>query len=148
MTTEANNGTTTQISADELRNITSFQDALNLISAKGIETVNSSDVIGDGFTLLESKDKERLVGVPFLLLSWRFAKGNVGEFVSAHLVTTHNEKFIINDGSTGIMQQLADLTKSGVNGGIACKRGLRKSEYEYTDPKTGEVSNAVTYYIA
>lgn len=135
-------------SVEELRNVGTFEDVLNLATARDIPTVDSATVIGDGFTLLDNKEKARLIGVPMLVLGWRFAQGDHGEFVSAHVMTKNNEKFILNDGSTGIYQQLRELTDSGNTGVLACRNGLRRSDYEYPDPTTGEMKPAVTFYIA
>jgi hypothetical protein len=101
-------------------------------------------------------DKADLIGIPFVIAMTRFndVKNKKGEstgkqFVSVCCFKEDGTKIVFNDGSTGVMKQLityADKHKRTT--GIMCKKGLRVSEYEYTDKDTGEVTDAKTYYIA
>jgi hypothetical protein len=130
---------------DELRGISNFDDALNLATAHaGTEIPLASETLGDGFALLESGEKDRLIGTDMILLDWTFSKGDFdAEFVSVRLVTRDGSRYIVNDGGTGICAQLRDYTdRSGVTGILRVERGLRKSTYqnEYTQ-------NGVTYYL-
>lgn len=132
---------------EDLAAIGSFEDALKLaVDTLGEENIaRASAEIGDGFKLLETKDQ--LIGVPMILLTWDFSIGDFGEFVSIRLVTKDGGKFIVNDGSTGIRDQLIQYTaKKGRKGGLVCDKGLRRSDYEYTDEK-GQKSKAQTYYL-
>lgn len=147
MATQTDVAVKSLFSDDEYRKINGFQDALDAVAEKNVTPIDASTVIGDGFALLDNKEKRSLVGVPFILLGWKFSKGDHGEFVSAHIVTSRDEKYILNDGSTGVCAQLRAMTNDGINGAVACRNGLRESAYEYTDEKTGEVKPAVTYYI-
>ncbi len=114
--------------------------------------LTSSDQFGDGFTMLEDKDK--LLGVPFLILdssvtaSKDFTRnGEPTQFVAFRAVTRPGEKFIVIDGSTGVCTQLIEWrTKTGRRGGFVCQKGMRKSEYVYRDDK-GDESPATTYYL-
>lgn len=140
-----NDVATRRFTDDQLRSITNPQDALKLAASIDGPVSDLSSVLGTGFRVLD--DKSKLLGVPFLILDWRFNEGDAGEFVSIMLMTeTH--KFIINDGSSGIFAQLRNIPVRSymVNG------GLRVSRYkvEITDPKTGEVrqKDAETYYLA
>lgn len=110
---------------------------------------------GNGFTVLPTDEKARLVKVPFVALAWAFHDGDNGEFVSVTIVTKTGEKLILNDGSTGIRDQLRKVTdKRTARGadevkataGLVCPNGLRRSDYEYHDAN-GVVKNATTYYI-
>ena len=142
-------------SDNDLREIGSFEDALNAV---GPNVLDSADEIGSGFKVLE--DKDELLKIPFLILEWRFNPGkyinDLGEktdFVSITLVTKHNEKYILNDGSTGIAAQLRDLTdRTGSYGGLLCRNGLRVSrdyEVRLPDGKGGEKTIlGTTYYLA
>ena len=119
----------------------------------GGDVLDASSELGDGFEVLDNKD--RVVDVPFVLISWSFStKGKFGEFVSARLVTEGNGKYVINDGGTGIYAQLREFTDThgGRDGGLFVRKGLRKSEYsvDLPDPKTGEIvpTPAVTYYLS
>lgn len=121
-----------------------FGDVLKQLESDG--EIFAAAELGNGFAVLSTKDKARLVGVPLLILNWNFNDGENGEFVSAQ-VMTNTERLIVNDGSTGIYKQLKALADTGEVRAIFAKHGLRKSEYEYTDPKTQEKKPAVTYYI-
>lgn len=121
-------------SDDELLAVSSFEDAYNLaVQYYGQENLVSADeTIGNGFRLLANKDT--LIDVPFIALGWRFNPGDFGEFVTMMVVTEDGRKFIVNDGSTGLCQQLATYTNStGRHGGMLVKRGLTRSDYEYED---------------
>lgn len=136
-----------EFAADELAAVTSFDDALTLVVDKlgqgGVHL--ASDVIGDGFKLLDNKDL--LIGVPMLLVSWDFNIGDHGEFVSARVVTQTNQKYVLNDGSTGIRDQLiAYSTKYNKRAGLLVQKGLRRSNYVYKNEK-GEDVPATTYYL-
>lgn len=131
---------------DDLRAITSFDDAVKLL---GDTPITDSADLGNGFTVLRKNDKRRLVGVPFLILSVDFLPGDFGkDFASMMIVTKGGEKLIVNDGSTGIADQLLQL-RARINGpmrGIVCKHGLRVSDYEYEDTDGMRIP-ASTYYL-
>lgn len=135
------------VTTEELANLNSFADALALVAEKiGEDKLGvAAQEIGDGFKLLENKDQ--LQGVAFLAVAWDFHSGDHGEFVSVKVMTKDGTKYIINDGSTGIYSQLLDYTqRKGVAGGLLCEKGLRRSDYTYTDDK-GQDKPAVTYYL-
>lgn len=138
---------------DELQRISSFEDALNLVKSK-TEIVRANDVLGDGFALLDASEKDSLIGLPCILVKWEFHESDIrkpdggpAEFVSVHVVARNKNgsmtKAIINDGGSGIYQQLRDYTdKSGVSAGLVVARGLRRSDYIH--PEHG---SATTYYL-
>jgi hypothetical protein len=121
-----------------------FGDILKQLEAKG--EVMSSSEMGNGWAILSGKEKARLCGVSLLVLAYNFNDGDNGEFVSAQVVT-NSERLIVNDGSTGIYQQLKDLSEAGETRAIYCKRGLKRSDYTFTDPKTKEEKEATTFYL-
>lgn len=133
---------------DELAGIVRFDDAIALVATKlggESEIKRASEEIGDGFKLLDNKDQ--LVGVGIFLVTWDFHQGEHGEFVSVKLITKDNQKFILNDGSTGIRDQLMSYSaKKNKMGGLVCDKGLRRSDYKYTDDE-GKEKNANTYYL-
>ena len=132
---------------EELAGIVSFDDALKLVQAKiGEENIAvASAEIGDGFKLLENKDQ--LCGVAFIAVTWDFHMGDHGEFASMKVVTKDGLKFIVNDGSSGIRDQLMGYSKKKkVQGGLFCEKGLRRSDYKYTD-EHGQENPATTYYL-
>jgi hypothetical protein len=137
----------TNFETEELAGLTSFADALALVQEKvGESNVGVADQeIGDGFKLLENKDL--LIGVEMLLITWDFHQGDHGEFVSAKVMTKDGQKYIVNDGSTGIRDQLMGYSaKKNSQGGLYCKKGLRRSNYEYED-ENGQKKPATTYYL-
>lgn len=137
----------TGFSTEELASIDSFEAALALVTEKiGEENVVRADAeIGDGFKLLENKDS--LIGTPMILVSWDFHMGDHGEFVAAKVVTKDGRKFIVNDGSSGLRDQLMGFTaKKNQRGGLLCAKGLRRSDYKYTD-EDGKEKPATTYYL-
>lgn len=139
-------------SDEQLAAITSWSDAEKLVASIGVPVENFDDY-GTGFKVLE--DKAKLVKEPFVILEHRFSQGDKGTFVSCVIVVkSTNQKLIVNDGSTGIRDQLltvdAKRTEKGIDVRIpiVVPNGLRVSEYDYTDEKTGEVSRAKTFYLS
>lgn len=121
--------------------------------------VNVADNDADGIKVVDIlDDKDRLIGVPFIMLGWDFNKGSFGDFVSIEAMLSDGSRIIINDGSTGIAKQVRELTEhrqaSGHPspfGGRMVRNGLRKSDYEVTivNPKGDEETiPATTYYLA
>jgi len=131
------------LSSADLASINSFDDATRLINEKLGGQVADVQELGDGFALLDNKDT--LIGVPFIILQSVFRKGDYGPYVSCHVVTQDGRKFIINDGSAGIRDQISMLweRKPETKGKpIACRNGLRKSTYNH--PVHGP---SVTFYL-
>lgn len=116
---------------DTLRGIKSAEDAMRLITETYGGYVDITEELGSGFSLLEDRDKARLVGRPFIIVQVQFSQGTFGEFVSASLVTLDtNDRVIMNDGSTGICAQLRSLVdRLGRMGGFHVPKGLRESSY-------------------
>lgn len=113
----------------ELRSIGSFEDALALAEQVHGSILDIAEELGTGFAVLE--DKARLENKEFVLVHWRFNAGEFGSgFVSAGVVTREGGKYIINDGSTGIYQQLLTLSQNTQRfGGVLVPTGLRQSTY-------------------
>ena len=145
--------------------IKSFEDAAQALAGAGIAVERSSDY-GNGFSVLT--DKNLLVGQDFLILDWRWNTGSFGDgesegaFVSAQIITKANEKWILNDGSTGICQQLIRVTETRIKNaysrpqtGLIVEGGLTASTY-FVSPKDGSISKspvkgwtpATTFYLA
>lgn len=136
----------------------SFEDALAYFNAnEGI--VNIGDVAGDGYIL--TRDKEQLVNVPFVIVDWRpvVDEATARTYATIRLITSDGRKYRINDGSTGICQQLNEIMdRHGVSKGIAVAKGLFKSEYLVSNDEhnhgqvvakdyAGKKSTAATYYL-
>lgn len=120
----------------EMREISSYDDALALAAAVHGDVLDIAEELGTGFVLL--KDKNKLSGKEFVLLQWRFTAGDFSKgFVSAALVTKAGEKYIITDGSTGIFSQLMTFSQEHQRfGGIKVPNGVRVSRYA-TCPECG-----------
>lgn len=121
---------------DDLRSLTTFDQALALTEQTHGEVVDAERELGNGFRVLDSRDKMKLVGVPILLMDWTFNDGNFGKFVSVYLASRNEDgsmgRWILNDGSTGIATMLAEYTqKTDRRGGLIVRGGLRFSEYTY-----------------
>lgn len=145
------------IGEQQLADIQSWDDLGALINANNVLLESLSDY-GSGVIVVSDKDK--LLGVPFVIVSYAFHEGDMGPFVSATIVTKNLIsiegdnvcKIVINDGSTGILAQLLVIESKRIERGadmnpIYCRGGLRKSVYDYTDEK-GKTSKASTYYLA
>ena len=132
--------------------IKSFDDVAAMFNDNGIAVETITDY-GTGFSVV---DKARLVGVPMLLIEWRFNDGDFGEFVSVAAITKANEKVIFNDGSakSGILSQLRLVTQQRIERGsdtpqtgLLVEGGLTRSDYTYEDEK-GQQRPATTFYLA
>lgn len=151
---------------DTLRQLNSFDAAVALATEAYGPVEDVADELGDGFALLDSDHKGRLIDVPLLFLEWSFYPGEFGsKFVAARVMARNPDggtsKYIVNDGSTGIADQLAEYSKrTGKYGGLMAKRGLRASEYTYCElcrtvqcensevhRSNGAHKKASTYYI-
>lgn len=114
------------------------------------QSLDSTEALGtDQFgPVLDTGNKMTLVGLPFVIVKWNFYTGDIGEFVSAWVITKTDDRFIVNDGSTGIYAQLKALTdETGQDSGLVCRHGLRVSEYDYTKPDGTVGGRAKTFYI-
>jgi hypothetical protein len=147
---------------DDLRAITTA--AAVLADADAVVNVQE---FGTGFVVLENKDA--LVDAPFVIVKGAFYlsetyDGRNGEdafFVSLHVVDEKGNKWILNDGSTGIADQYRVIAREkGYNvstithnlpgpgtpkNPIAVPRGLSKSEYDTTID--GRKVHGITYYF-
>lgn len=133
--------------SDFLRSLDNIATVFDAFEKAGIQVVDASTELGDGFELL--KDKNILVGQEIVIVTHKQVEGDHGTFSVAHIVTRDSRKFVIVDGSTGIHAQLEQYTNSPFVGRpIHLKNGLVRSDYEYTDEKTGEQKPATTFYLS
>jgi hypothetical protein len=131
----------------------SFEDLIRIAE-------EGSGVIEFVGSIWEVCDKSLLIDEPFMIYDVRHYEGKFGPAVAVMLVSKEQLKgsngpqdhFVINDGSTGLYQQVIGMVKrSGKKSGILCPRGLRASTYDYDitdgfgERITGE---ATTYYVA
>lgn len=130
----------------DYRNIKNGDDALELarrIAGGNVATIAETE-LADGFDVLPTDQKDELVHVPFVIMEWNFYEGEFGEAVALRLVTNAGRKWIVNDGSTGLRDQLKGL---GASRPIVVPDGLRVSRYTYDDGK-GNQRPASTYYLS
>lgn len=139
------------VSDEAWGNLSSIGDAMKYLSELGAVPESIADY-GSGLTVVE--DKDTLVKRAFFIVEWSFREGDHGDYVSALIITGAGEKLVLNDGSTGIRDQLRAVTNKRVadgkpfpQQGIAVPNGLRASHYTYTDEK-GEQKPATTYYLS
>jgi hypothetical protein len=130
---------------DALKEFDSWDDVAKVT---GNVTV-AADVLGNGYSILE--DKSKLLNEPFMIVKYGVHPSEKIQgklFTTIHVLTKGGDKYVVNDGGTGIHQQLTDLkTQMGTVCPLMVSRGLRVSEYDYEDPNTGEKTKAETYYI-
>ena len=149
----------------------------SLIAFRVLQGLGGGMIMPAGMTLLtQAAGPARvgrvmaIVGVPMMIVNYRFHEGDNGPFVSAVGITKNpvtvegieTSKVVINDGSTGIFSQLQNIELQRVADGtdeirpLYCPKGLRKSEYERKDAdgapilneRTGKPERATTYYLA
>lgn len=139
------------VPSEMLAEISDFASALSALENAGV-AYNSISDYGTGFTVI---DKEKVVGVPFVVVEWRFNASALNDdgFVSAAIVTKHGDKFIINDGSSGMRKQFREITDRRnaakhptPQNGLLVPGGLTVSNYEYED-SDGKRRPARTYYL-
>lgn len=134
-----------RVSEGQLADIASFDDALSLVQdVFGGEIVEADKTLGTGFAVLE--DKNRLLGAAFIAVKIdQHPNGDHGPFTSLHVVTQDGRKYIINDGGTGIHEQITELyeRKPALVGlPLLVRQGLRRSDYVH--PEHGP---SVTFYL-
>jgi hypothetical protein len=141
-------------SDDQLADMADVATLQAMVNANGVATADISD-LGTGFIVLDREEKAQLVGVPFFILDWRWnpSTKSAGEFVSVVILTTDGRKFIVNDGSTGICQQMRTVeSKLGGKGVVKVPKGFTRSDYKFkaVDPRTGESDDkdATTFYLS
>lgn len=127
----------------DLADVDSWETAMSFVEGAFGDVINAADALGSGFKMADDAVMARLVGVPLILMQWRFFPGDFGkDFVAVDAVQRHDNgsitKWVFTDGGTGICDQLKDFTKrTGRNGGLGVPKGLRVSNY-YIDRETKE----------
>lgn len=134
--------TTRAISRNELADLQSFDEAVNLVQKVVGSIYNAGDVLGDGFVVA---NKDALIDVKFLILSYTFSQGDYGPMVVARIMTERNEKLVLVDGSSGIYDQMRQAEEKGFTSGLLVS-GLNKSSYTYEDDN-GDQKPAHTFYL-
>lgn len=121
----------------QLREATTMEDLVQMATRAYGDggTLNAGDVMGDGFTLV--KDLTPFVGKLVFILEWTFRPGSFGKnYVTLRFAVQDApghpiKKLVYNDGSTGICEQLASVTRdTGRYGNMVVQGGFRVSEYD------------------
>ena len=147
----------TTLTDAQLNSLATVEDAIKALGVNDLEALNWDN---SPWQLIE--DKSKLVGKKFLAVQWTFRESKEypgNEYVSVYVITADtvdgHTHFIVNDGSTGICQQLRALSDTRAeNGhptpfsGALVKNGLKLSEYERVDAKGVIVGKGKTYYLA
>lgn len=133
-----------EIPEEVVKGFTSFDDARAYFQSEGIE-VSTGLEISDGFVLLDEGEKTRFVGQPLLFIDWRFYDGEFGEAVTFRFMAADGGRFRGNDGSTGIKDQLKEITAIREKEGhkaptqaLAVRKGFQESTY-YVHKDDGHV---------
>ena len=146
-----------RLTDEQLNSITSVEDAIKLLGAASVEDLSWDS---SAYSLLS--DKAALVGKKFLAVQWKFhesAEYIGSQFVSVYIITADpingENRFIFNDGSTGVCAQLAGLTAkreqdghATPTGGAMVKNGLKLSEYDRVDATGKSLGKGKTYYLS
>lgn len=146
-----------KLTDEQLNSLKTVDDA---IKALGASSVDDLDWDSSAYTLLA--DKAQLVGKKFLAVQWKFhdsAEYVGSQFVSVYVITADTingeNRFIFNDGSTGVCAQLAALTAKRESenhatpyGGALIKGGLKLSEYDRVDAAGKSLGKGKTYYLS
>lgn len=160
-----------RLNDDMIAGINSFTDVEAFCESIGQKPVDAAEYIPSLTILRTDEEKKRLIGTPFVILEAQFNDGkyagnaNEGKgFVSLTILLESGDKYIVNDGGTGIRDQMIGIIASRVeakhphpNMMILCKRGLSVSEY-YRNEVSGDTSRtkpdgdewkfARTFYLA
>lgn len=150
------------VSDDMLAEIQSFDDALAVINEVfGGEIVEADKVLGTGFGIAD--EKAAYIGITLAVLKAErnpSDKGEKGRFWTLHAVAKDGRKVIINDGGSGIADQMDALVQRhgslfhvrpatsespervSLARPMLVKKGLRASSYVH--PTAGP---SITYYL-
>ena len=141
----------TQISFEQLLDISDFSDAIDLMTEIG--AFRPGEV--SPFPLVSALFKETLVGVPFIILEANIKPGvDSSSYVEMQIVTARNEKITLRDSSRGIFEQMRTEIGRRVEGGSKTpllgfwvRKGLRFEEVPFTDRDTNITTMSKTYFL-
>jgi hypothetical protein len=131
-----------------LRGLKTLDEVLAFLDAEYGGVVDVADQIGDGFAMID--DKGQLVGREMVLINWKFNESSYGDepFVFVRAMTRDGQRIMFVDGSTGIRDDLLEFSsRTGQFGSMHLHRGLRRSDYDYTDAESGKTTKATTFYL-
>jgi|SRR5882757_659498 len=142
------------LSGDQLQHIETYVDAVLFLEQENVISHDQAREL-HGFGLLPGKDKEKLVGVPFIIIEYEFKIGrDNSNFVECAIITTHNQKYLMRDSSKGIYVQLRNLhdeRKAAEHPfptlGYPVRKGLSYQDYDYV-ASDGVSTQSRTYYLS
>lgn len=121
---------------------TSFADLMKVVDPADVK--DAAEALGNGFTVASQKDKDSLVNVPFVIIDWRInPNGRFGSFATLFIKTVDNRNLILNDGGSGIPDQLEELKANNFTGIIQCRHGLSVATYPAFEYQYDNDGNAV-----
>jgi len=126
--------TTRTLNAETLTQLDSFDAAIQALVDAGLSPTPVSEY-GDGFEVLDEKEKGQLVNQPFVILASSLnPDGEYGEYISLRIMTKDGRKLVLNDGSTGIKDQAKFIMNERPTlAGLVCAKGLRSSDFSFCE---------------
>jgi hypothetical protein len=117
----------------------SYAELVGLVDTGAVTHIQDID---DVITI----DKDDLVGHAMVITSWelKLTSDYGAPYVVVKVATADGRHAVFADGSTGIRDQ---LERYGHTGPILVPKGLRVSNYQWTDPADGIAKPAKTFYI-
>lgn len=88
-------------------------------------------------------DKDKLVGVPFVIVGVKMKNGDFGPYIQLQVVIPDGRVLLVSDGGAGFAKQLAPVDGQPLKLPIHVPEGLRRSDY--THPEHGP---STTYYLS
>lgn len=139
-----------QAKLDELVEIGSFDQAVELLTSHGVNLVGSDEIeqyVGDGFDFV---NKSALVNIPFVILrdQHRMSPSYDVPMVQIWAMTATNRRVKFVDFGAGFREQLSTYEqRTGRSAiGMVCKHGLEASTYDTQDAGGNDIK-ATTYRI-
>jgi hypothetical protein len=128
-------------SVEDLQKVDDFDAVLAMVEEAYGDVVDATAELGDGFRVLTREEKERMVGIPLVLMHWKFSESDYQRpdtdsyFVIVRCAAKHRNapmgKYVITDGGTGLARQLLEYTqRTGRQGGLVLRKGLLRSDYD------------------
>lgn len=160
-------GQVTDLDLKQFRTLDSdaLNTALTFDEAVAETGLNEAELtfVGSPYVILNDRQKDELIGVPFLIRSIRFSTDpkTFRDYAVLYVVTKDNRMFIVTDGSTGIFSQVQKIVADRIGQGhtkplegVLVANGLRVSTYDVNadgkpaQPGDKVVSEGATYYLA
>ncbi|SRR5258708_463556 len=151
----------TATTTPETTDIADFVPAEGVLSTMDFDALvasaaNIAPWIGSGWTVVPTKEQSKLEGVPFVIVDIAERAGDFGPYYSLQVRLrnpividgTETDRVVINDGSTGIYEQLSSMLDNGQAPQVPyfVSHGLNASHYKYK-ADDGTEKPATTFYL-